>query len=209
MLSRLLSPLHVARGLNTRFINVRECKNQLNIVNKRWSGHNTMDIRPSNADWKFAKNWFHFYALLGLIPVGIMTTILSIRDNPELSEVPDGYEPRHWEYFKHPLTRFAARYLIVSDEKDEEMIMGCLEYNSEKELLKKLAYRVEKVMSFYNDHRSKFFEPTFADYFRIGREHGFAGVFFEQSELGEYRDMAYDPNLDLIPTEGFLEGPEK
>lgn len=207
MLSRLQAAPHLFRNFYTRLYNDGNQKLQQNIINKRWSGHNTMDITPSNADWKYVKNWLHFYVLLGLIPVSIVTTIISIRANPELSEVPDGYEPRHWEYFRHPISRWMAKYMYVPPEREEECNMALLEYNAEIQIVDKIAKRVDKVMRFYNDHRTKYFLPFYGEYYRSGRDHAMFMHNFEGTSPNVYYDLAHDPDVGAVPITGYPDGP--
>ena len=167
-----------------------------------------MNIRPSSTDWTIIKNWTHFYLILGFIPAAVITTIISIRANPELSEVPDGYEPRHWEYFKHPISRWLAKYFYYPYEQDHESFMGLKEHLSEEDIILKIIAKAEKVMSFYNDHRSSYFSVQHADYYRIGREEANYIVPYHRTEMAHRTyDIAYDPDTQLIPVEGYPDGP--
>lgn len=169
-----------------------------------------MNIRPSNVDWMFAKNWIHFYALLGFIPVAVIGTIIGIRANPELSEVPDGYEPRYWEYFRHPITRWMARTLYTSNEQTLETNLSLREHMSEDDIFKKITAKADKVMSFYNDHRSRFFLAKYGDYYRTGRDEGFYLAPMFKTEMAQRTlEVAYDPDSDVLPVEGFPDGPMK
>jgi len=41
-----------------------------------------------------------------------------------LTEIPDGYEPEHWEYFKHPISRFYSKYFEHPEPVKYEMHMS-------------------------------------------------------------------------------------
>lgn len=179
-----------------------------NLVLKRHSGHNNIGITPSYFSAYQVRDMFLFYSFIVGVPIAIITTIINIRANPELSEIPEGYEPRHWEYSRHPITRFLARYIFEPNELEWEMLMCMENEKGENLLINKLRRRVEKVMSFYNDHRSYYFTPVFGDYYRRARE--------ESQFLGEYvtsykntvHDAAYDPEIRIVPTEGYHIRPE-
>lgn len=54
----------------------------------------------------------HFYLMIGLIPVGAIIFYTNVFIGPaQLTPIPQGYEPKHWEYHRHPITRFIARYI--------------------------------------------------------------------------------------------------
>lgn len=131
-------------------------------------------------------------------------SIVSVRSNPELTEVPEDYEPRHWEYYRHPLTRFTARYIFNPAELENEMFLNLFEDQSENMMLKHVRNKAEKVMRFYNDHRSSYFKPYYAELIRSGRDQkDFAGNAIISSE-NIYYDAAYNPDINPLPTEGYV-----
>lgn len=177
---------------------------KLIIAPKRWSGHNAMEITPTNIDMKFTNNWLHFYIVITAVPIAVITTIINIRANPELSEVPEGYEPRHWEYYKHPITRFMAKYFFVPNDLDREVLMAAKEDLGQQEIVKHIAAKCESVMKFYNDHRSFHFIPFYAEYFRTGRDEALFKHLYENTQPNTILDLAYDPNTrGVVPTEGY------
>lgn len=196
----MLSKIQAATQLN-RFILQQHLLN--NITSKRWSGHNNMNIHPSNFGLNHVKNMLHLYFMLGIIPIAVITTICNIRANPELAEIPEGYEPLPHEYHKQPLARWMAKYLYRPNELEMEVHLAKQEKVSEEQLLRQITLRVEKVMSFYNDHRSKFFTPFYGEYFRIGRNEFHYNVPLTTTEDSQYIDSAYDPSVNPLPTEGY------
>lgn len=62
--------------------------------------------------WHKFKDMFHFYTMVGLIPVGLIIFYTNVFIGPaQLTPTPDGYTPKYWEYHRHPITRFIARYI--------------------------------------------------------------------------------------------------
>lgn len=128
--------------------------------------------------------------------------------NPELIEVPDGYEPRHWEYEKHPISRFMSKYCYVPPEREQEVFMGLREYVSEDRLILQMSDKIKRTMNFYKDHRSRGFDPGLAaDRIRARRDEHAYTIGYIQSLEGDTIETAYDPNTKIIAAEGYPDGP--
>lgn len=163
-----------------------------------------MNITPSNWEWLKLKDLLLMYTIIGAVPAAVIVAIINIRANPELAEIPEGYEPREWEYYKHPISRFIARYLMAPQEADEEMIMDAMDRDSENMIMQHMHRRCEKVMAFYNDHRSRHFVPWFmGEYKRRGR---YEAEYHHKMHLmmgSDILEKAYDPSHPLLPVEGY------
>lgn len=69
------------------------------------SEHRTLAIQPSRWQWKKFKDLFHLYTLVAAIPVGAILLYTNIFIGPAtLSEIPEGYVPKHWEYYRVSIT---------------------------------------------------------------------------------------------------------
>lgn len=64
-------------------------------------GHdNKLTIEVSRWQYRKFKDLLHLYAMVGIIPCTIIIFYVNVFIGPaKLAEIPEGYTPKHWEYF--------------------------------------------------------------------------------------------------------------
>lgn len=148
-------------------------KNVSNVPIRCMSGHGprTMPLQPSRFQWKKYKDLLHFYFMLGAIPVGLIIFFTNVFIGPAtLAEIPEGYEPKHWEYFRHPITRFIARYIYPNPQQEYEKFLHYTFEEEEKAKIRKLEKEIKAKMAERNDYQAYYYRPAIAKYHRISRE---------------------------------------
>jgi len=116
---------------------------------------------------------------LGALPLVALVTYINVFVGPaELVETPEGYEPYDWEYEKHPITRFLARNVLPSPQRNYEKMMHYWWELGEKEQFNRLLAKVKQVQSLKDDYRSWYYIPADGD--RILRSREMADGYYEQ-----------------------------
>jgi len=119
-----------------------------------------MTPQPSRFEWNSWKDQFHFYVTLAAIPiVAILLYSNLVVGRAELAEIPEGYEPEHWEYYPHPVTRFFVRHFHEKPEKNYEVGLHIINEKNEKRKLNVLEKKVRRLMGERQDVRTWNFRP--------------------------------------------------
>ncbi|CAF3125954.1 unnamed protein product, partial [Rotaria sp. Silwood2] len=86
----------------------------------------------------------YYYFLIGLVPTFCVVFYANVFvGQATLAEIPEGYEPRHWEYYKHPLRRFMARYVVQSFDEHYEIFLHAIYTQVMRDQLKALERKTE------------------------------------------------------------------
>jgi NADH dehydrogenase (ubiquinone) 1 beta subcomplex subunit 5 len=78
-------------------------------------GPRLMPLTPSRWQWHKFKDMAHYYFMVGLIPVGLIVFYANVFIGPaKLAEIPEGYEPKQWEYCRVGIQRNRKDLLVAS-----------------------------------------------------------------------------------------------
>lgn len=144
-----------------------------------------MQIKPSSFVWHLFKDRLHFYLMLGIIPLGTLIFVVNVFIGPpELAEIPEGYEPKHWEYFNHPIKRFFARYVYPPPQQTYEKMMHYLQTEHEKMQLRVIEEKVRLLMKERGDYQSWYYVPYDSKYVR---QHQKGAEYMEENLTNIYK----------------------
>ncbi|XP_041378398.1 NADH dehydrogenase [ubiquinone] 1 beta subcomplex subunit 5, mitochondrial-like [Gigantopelta aegis] len=141
------------------------------VVIRNMSEKRTMIVKPSRFEWDRWKDDVHYFLFLGLVPMALLITYVNLFvGHAELSDIPECYEPNHWEYYKGPIERWFARYIYDSPEKIHERNLHFLKEEMETSKLRKLEKKVKEVMYQRQDYKGWYFIPMDKSRIEMARE---------------------------------------
>lgn len=128
-------------------------------------------VEPSRFQWHKFKDIVHYYLLVGAIPCLAVVFYANVFIGPAtLSEIPEGYEPKHWEYYRHPITRWMARYWYETPQEQYEKMLHKIYEESEKAKMRLLEQDIKAKMGKYQDYQAYYYTPVTAKYQRWTKE---------------------------------------
>ncbi|CAF3987069.1 unnamed protein product [Rotaria sp. Silwood2] len=102
----------------------------------------------------------YYYFLIGLVPTFCVVFYANVFvGQATLAEIPEGYEPRHWEYYKHPLRRFMARYVVQSFDEHYEIFLHAIYTQVMRDQLKALERKVRRLEHARGDNKGWYYRP--------------------------------------------------
>ncbi|KAG4077420.1 hypothetical protein HA402_002847 [Bradysia odoriphaga] len=157
------------KAINTPIVT----KSTQNVIVRQMGGHGPREfvIRPSRYQWDKFKDLFHFFVMVGVIPASAVVLYANVFIGPaKLTPIPEGYVPKHWEYHRHPISRFLARYVYPSPQQDYEKYLHFVAEEKERMMLRKIEEEIKDKMALRHDYQSYYYKPAIGKYHRISKE---------------------------------------
>ncbi|XP_021366483.1 NADH dehydrogenase [ubiquinone] 1 beta subcomplex subunit 5, mitochondrial-like [Mizuhopecten yessoensis] len=128
------------------------------IMSCRGGAGRAMPMRTGLYLDRLWRDGVQFFLVLGTIPaLGIITLSNLFSTHGELTDLPEDQNPQTWEYHKHPITRFIAKYIVRSPEKLYEVHMAMMYEQDQKRRLRLLERQVKRVMLDRQDVRGWYY----------------------------------------------------
>ncbi|CAI9740502.1 Hypothetical predicted protein [Octopus vulgaris] len=141
------------------------------VVRHMGAHKHVIPIQPSRFEWHRFRNDFHFFTLLGVVPLGLLTIYVNLFvGNAELADIPEGYEPEDWEYSKSPISQFLCKRLYDPMQMSYEKRLHHLHEKNERRKQKLLEREVHEVMASKQDYMGWYYVPVSKSYVDEGKK---------------------------------------
>ncbi|KAJ8934416.1 hypothetical protein NQ314_013457 [Rhamnusium bicolor] len=132
------------------------------VVSRAMSDHRSFTLAPSRWEWNKFKDLVHFYILLGVIPCSSVILYANIFIGPAtLSEIPEGYVPKYWEYYRY--TPMLAGWRAVAANAP-------LKFPGDLKVTIALENQIKAKLAERSDYKAYYYRPVLAKYHRVSRE---------------------------------------
>lgn len=126
---------------------------------------------PTRMQWHKFKDTLHFFIMIGAIPATAIIYYANVYIGPAtLTETPADYEPKHWEFHRHPISRFISRYIYTSPQEEYEKTLHTIYVEQQKMKLRKLEKEIKEKMAERRDYQAYYYRPVTAKYHRVAKQ---------------------------------------
>uniref|UniRef100_T1JJV9 NADH dehydrogenase [ubiquinone] 1 beta subcomplex subunit 5, mitochondrial n=1 Tax=Strigamia maritima TaxID=126957 RepID=T1JJV9_STRMM len=137
------------------------------MQSRQMAAKRVMIIKPSRFSWNKMKDMINLYCMVGFIPLFSIVAYCEVFIGPaELAEIPEGYTPEPWEYYKHPIKRWMAKYVYPTYQQEYEKSMHVLKEEYDKRHIRIIETRVQELMQTEGDYQGWYYRPFTAKYVR-------------------------------------------
>ncbi|XP_065218872.1 NADH dehydrogenase [ubiquinone] 1 beta subcomplex subunit 5, mitochondrial [Planococcus citri] len=132
---------------------------------KRMGGHHHFEMKPSSFVWDKLKDIWHLYVFGTCTFYGAIVLYCNVFIGPaQLAEIPEGYKPKHWEYYSHPISRFMQKYFYIDEQESYEKMLNVLYDEFLRMKLKELDLKVKELIKERKDYQAYYFRAVPADH---------------------------------------------
>jgi len=110
--------------------------------------------------WMRVKDHYHFYIFLGLVIFGSAALVVNTLYGPcQLVDTPDDFEPRYWQYDRHPMHQMIIKYSGANPFGAYEHKLGKLETYWQKIIWDREEQRARHLMYERQDYKAWYYVP--------------------------------------------------
>ncbi|TPP67221.1 NADH dehydrogenase [ubiquinone] 1 beta subcomplex subunit 5 mitochondrial [Fasciola gigantica] len=140
---------------------VRAPNPYMSSVLRHSSSKSNMVVKSSEFMNKKIFDSLHFFVMLGAVPCLMLVFFVNVFVGPaELADIPEGHEPRYWEYHRHPITRFIAKHILQHPQKVYEVALGQIADKQEQLELVEEERWFRRSQRIHGDYRGWYFIPS-------------------------------------------------